>query len=257
MNKLITTNEGGFPLKMDDFKWMQDGSIEVMKSLISPYLDDGEETMILSGFKSIDFNFNFNIMTITGGYVYHKGEIYPFAGSSYHTLFIGPQPANYLNFSHDFDNQGLKTFKNGDQHEAYQLGICSFSRTANPSPGAINLDNIRRIEDVIKEWSASKFIPEEVVNTGSNYDVYCMRDSSGIMHLNGTIEKSSTSEIQLLLELPTKFKPTRICSFVVDSGNNNPLAKVRLLPNGKLMFLAFIESPSDPELFLNLNLSFY
>ena len=120
MKKLITTNEGGFPLVLDDLRWMTSGIYESLKAVCRALIPTGETGLILEGCELID-NGNNNYV-LSEGYVYFKTSTYEEICrvdaqqltliSPYTTPALMPYPIT--------DSAGAKVFYNGTTYNTYQ-----------------------------------------------------------------------------------------------------------------------------------------
>lgn len=117
MNKLITTHEGGFPLKMEDLEWMQNATKDLINMVLKPFIPEGQNIFPLAGLQ-LDGSGN-----LSEGVVWHDGEVfrtnavpYPAPGEvSGDTINI------YGKITEAFDADGVKVFKDGNQHEVYAI----------------------------------------------------------------------------------------------------------------------------------------
>lgn len=139
MNKLITTNTGGYPFVLDDLRFIDDGVREVLKSKFERFIDQGDPTD--KGFlvtNSIDLvvdsttkpapGFDGQAMEIMFAYI--KGEIYllpagnlPSGISPSAPCFVEPD------ISFTGSTPGQKVFENGSNVETYQIRRAKYTLT--------------------------------------------------------------------------------------------------------------------------------
>lgn len=74
---------GGHPLKVDDLALLQDGVIDALKGVCNG-LGTGNQAFILSGVVTSG-------LTISAGYIYFNGEVYPFDAQGIVALLLGQQ----------------------------------------------------------------------------------------------------------------------------------------------------------------------
>ena len=117
MNKLITTDTGGFPYVLDDIRWEQDayrGSFEALAKMIR---ESGTSDSILWGCEVTD---NTTTFDVAAGAVIIDGEIHQVAAvtgltkAASQTLYIAASTASY-------DAAGLKTFQDAATHNTYNI----------------------------------------------------------------------------------------------------------------------------------------
>lgn len=111
MNKLLTQVNGGWPLKLDDIRWMDESIRESFKAVFAMFPQD--RVIVLSGL-GIPSGVN---NTVPAGYVYYAGEIYVVDETD-----IGP----YTNIIWDFTTElsatsGQKTLQSGTDFDAHEI----------------------------------------------------------------------------------------------------------------------------------------
>lgn len=120
MNKLKTTDVGGFPFKLDDLRWQFGAYEETFKALMSGYGLSSTSVVILGGCARSIVG---GTVTIASGYVYINGEIYLVPTHSY----AAPSPGQreYWQISESYDPAGAKTFQNTTVHDTYAIRTAS------------------------------------------------------------------------------------------------------------------------------------
>jgi hypothetical protein len=111
MNKLLTQVNGGWPLKLDDIRWMDESIRESFKAVFAMFPQD--RVIVLSGL-GIPSGVN---NTVPAGYVYYAGEIYVVDETDIGT---------YTNIIWDFtpemsSTSGQKTLQSGTDFEAHEI----------------------------------------------------------------------------------------------------------------------------------------
>lgn len=120
MNKLLTQVNGGWPLKLDDIRWIDESIRESFKAVFAMFPQD--RVIVLSGL-GIPSGVN---NTVPAGHVYFAGEIYLVDETD-----IGP----YTNIIWDFTPElsatsGQKTLQSGASFEAHQIRKAKLLATA-------------------------------------------------------------------------------------------------------------------------------
>lgn len=114
MNKLNTLNNGGFPLTLDDFKFIDD-SVRLALDDLGKALS-GISTAKLYGCAIISHG---SYIEITEGAILHNGEVfhvYP------HIMPVtGIISQYYWNFISSYDPSGSKVFFDGNTHQVYEI----------------------------------------------------------------------------------------------------------------------------------------
>jgi len=126
MNRLKTTDIGGFPLRLDDFRWLNDAQLETFKGTIKSLIGDANYC-ILYGCLIADTKQN-NIWTCSEGFVYFADEI--FYVPAHQVTFS----SDYLFFAPDVSYQspeGLKTFQDANTHETYEYRRAKLNSAAS------------------------------------------------------------------------------------------------------------------------------
>lgn len=260
MNKLVTTNDGGFPLKMDDFKWMQDATREALKGLISSYLDSSG-VLILSGLEKTNIPFPLGSYEYREGYVFINGEVCYVPGLTMSYLVVGADA--YLIPVTSFDPAGIRMFKDASSHDTYQINTAKIIITANPPANAILLSSINRIEDVVYEWMNNKIIPSSellnitIPNTGLIPGTYILKgsvDFSKYKRLSGRVYCEDIQVGDTIAQLPPDYYPneTLMLGVIGYSGADSVQLRVELNQLGKLICRDFL-SPQMSAFILSLD----
>lgn len=114
MNKLLTTNNGGHPLELDDFRWWQDGNAEAFKALAKVFGD----SFIISGF--VASGIGTNNTTWTAGYVVLDGEVCKVDASAA-PIDTSANTYIYVELAVSYDATGLESFENNVQVDTYEI----------------------------------------------------------------------------------------------------------------------------------------
>lgn len=116
MNKFITTDVGGLPIVLDDFRFIDDSVREAFFGIVTAWGVTNEESYILSG---CEITLGVNI-SVAAGYVVIQGEVYKFNAQSITGSAPSGEEVTFVP-STAFDSAGNKTFDSGGTFDTYQL----------------------------------------------------------------------------------------------------------------------------------------
>lgn len=140
MNKLDNTDEtGGYPLVMDDFRWMQDAYLDGFKALtkfIHDYSSGGTPLnfMLLTNDPNLVIDAS-NSWTFPETYCVIAGEIYKIPAT---VLSSSPASGEYYTVSvaTSYDSNGTKTFDDGGVHETHLIRTAQLTKETFPAIGS-------------------------------------------------------------------------------------------------------------------------
>jgi hypothetical protein len=135
MNKLITTNTGGFPFKSDDLRFVDNAIREGLNGLLSSLMMNFPSA-VLGGCYIADLGSAYRIYE---GYIFYNHEIWYVPQHDLtkvvgQTLYFCPELT--------WDAAGSKTFKSGDVHDTYQVRRMKLYYYASPPSAGFTLDSI-------------------------------------------------------------------------------------------------------------------
>lgn len=125
LQRLITTDNGGFPLVLDDIRWLEGGIYYAIRQ----FADDvksgtgvGLNGGVISGCQSVVTVVGPpNIITISAGLVVINGELYHFAGGTFQSPIAGGSSVYLTPKSpQTFDSAGNKQFQSGVSYDTYE-----------------------------------------------------------------------------------------------------------------------------------------
>ena len=116
MNKFTTTDVGGLPIVLDDFRFIDDSVREAFFGIVTAWGVTNEESYILSG---CEITLGVNI-SVAAGYVVIQGEVYKFNAQSITGTAPSGEEVTFVP-STAFDSAGNKTFDSGGTFDTYQL----------------------------------------------------------------------------------------------------------------------------------------
>jgi len=128
MNRLKTTDIGGFPLRLDDFRWIDEAERETFLGVIKTLIG-AQNNCILYGCEVVDSEQG-DVWECTDGFVFFNDEIYYVAAHN----VVHDNNVLYFGEDIDYDSDGYKVFENTDEHQAYEIRRAKlFSGTTAPS----------------------------------------------------------------------------------------------------------------------------
>lgn len=210
MNKLITTPNGGFPLRSNDFRFIDESVRDAFKGIVSMLYSGSvmnNEAVILSGCE----------LTHLGGASYNRsegfisigGEICYFPGQTYANVFGFPK---YFTIDVTNDPAGTKIFFDGVTRETYQIRVAKIVASSGIVPtGYTNVTQIKTAIEVLAE----KLSDTEWLDLPDSLDEYpsefgpakYMKDALGFVHLKGHFTAEDPSPDSTIGNLPNGFKP--------------------------------------------------
>ena len=123
MNKLTTINNGGFPVFLDDLRWVENANFIAFKGVLSMLGSDAFNVIVLSGcVRSVVGS----TVSFSTGYVVMNGEIFFVPAHSF-----TDDSFEYWTITESFDANGDKTFFNAVTNQTYLI------RTATGGGGSI------------------------------------------------------------------------------------------------------------------------
>jgi len=173
MNKFITTDVGGLPIVLDDFRFIDDSVREAFFGIVTAWGVANEESYILSG---CEITLGVNI-SVAAGYVVIQGEVYKFNAQSITGTAPSGEEVTFVP-STAFDSAGNKTFDSGGTFDTYQL------RTAALQYNIIAATNFKlfaalTIHEKIAEASAPYLGAWTTINLNGSTDVVQNTFASG------------------------------------------------------------------------------
>jgi len=145
MNKLKTTDVGGFPVFLEDLRFLQDSQLEALKGVISPFGIAETDAIILSG---IVRSIVGSDVEYTEGYVAYGGEVFHFPAQTYPIPSGGEEEYFLIDVTNDPD--GLKVFENAVEYDTYELRKGKMVKSVTLPSGGIILSSLKQFYDVIR-----------------------------------------------------------------------------------------------------------
>jgi len=218
MNILKTTDNGGFPLVLDDFRWIDAGYREAFKALMSPFGITGSQAVILKGCVRTVAS---GTVSITSGYVSIGGEICVFDAQSY------PEPGGgqfeYFELELSFDPAGEKVFQSTLNYDTYQYRKAKITVSSTLPPDHTEISMTPNIFQIIRQkinmdgWQNLLTYIDTEYSTGT-HAIDFKKDTGEFVHFQGTkfIEDPSVGEVDILVgTLPEGYRPLVKKTFVL------------------------------------------
>jgi len=135
MDKLFTTNTGGFPLKSDDLRFMDASYRDAFKALLKGLLGSYANGVII-GCRVEDDG---PVVYVHEGYIAYQDEIWYVPD---HTVTIVSGQTMYFYPELTWDAAGSKIFQSTDVYDTYQVRRMKLNFSASPPGDAMLYDNI-------------------------------------------------------------------------------------------------------------------
>lgn len=243
MKHLITTNDGGFPLVLDDFRWMQSNVEEIIPLIHSAICGATPNEVIV--YNPFSITVDGTTTTVGEGAVFINGELMNVPSHS----FDNSQAYKWWSVSDYYDPSGLKQFQNSSIHEAYLIRYAQITSGATLPIGAIPYTgNEDTLISKIKArlgltpntiWLTLPDCPYEVVDSAGSPMYYI--DELGFVHFKGayTVETPSSGN-KLIGTLPVG--PNADIQFPYIHGSNGDSSvsyyMFRILTSGEIRNVA-------------------
>ncbi len=146
MNNFKTDYDGGLPLVLDDFRWIDEGYRKAFYGIMSAFGVTDQETFILSGCTR---SVSSGTVSITEGYVSIGGEVCYVPPHSYSEPGGGDVEFWVVDLS--FDSAGLKTFQNSSLNNAYEVRSAVVSVGSVVPPGSTSYGDTKTIFQIMAE----------------------------------------------------------------------------------------------------------
>jgi len=240
MNTLKTTDNGGFPLTLNDFRWIDNGIREAFKGLMSGYGVTDSEAVIISG---CERTVTSGTVSIAAGFISISGEICIVPAHTYPEPSVGQ--FEYWDLYTYFDSEGYKVFQSTLDFNTYQ-GRAAKVTVASSIPAGYteyadtkNIFQITRIKINTDSW-------HNLVDTTNGIDTWSIefkKDSSEFVHLRGfRYEEDPVDGLQdlLIATLPVGYRPEVEKEFILGqkTGSGGDIDNISgvILTNGEIRF---------------------
>ena len=223
MNLLKTTDNGGFPLMLNDFRWIDQGYREAFKAMMSGYGVDDSTAVIISGCERTVAS---GTVTIAAGFISIGGEICLVPSHTYPEPTIGQ--VEYWDLFNTFDPNGLKVFQSTLDYDTYQVRVGKIT-VASALPAGYttysdtkNIFQITRVKINTDSWHNMLTDTDDFLN---EYAIDFKKDSSEFVHFRGFkfYEDPTPGAVnELIGTLPVGYRPEVKKEFVICSKTDSP-----------------------------------
>lgn len=145
MNRLKTSDQGGFPLRLDDLRWMDNAYKEAFKGIMSSFGVIDQKVILLSG---CERTVNNNMITISSGFISIAGEIYAVSEQTYNNPISSLE---YWEVNVQYDAAGLKQFLDNTTHETYEIRTARIAVGPSVPQGSTEYSAMETIYDIINK----------------------------------------------------------------------------------------------------------
>lgn len=243
MNKLITSNTGGFPLVLDDLRFIDEAIRESFSAVFKSFMQNEDienVALIVHGCeKSVTGTFPTLTNTYSPGIVVLNGESLLFPG----LVVSGVDLPRRWAVETTFDPSGDKIFKNGDTESTYQIrraklepALLSTQFLYNESK-RINDQILRSVKSFNSEWNVipSSLYQDPFVEGEPKY----MRDALGFVHLGGVANYGYYIADQVIGVLPVGYRPLVVVQQRIDASSDTVIgnALIRIETDGTIHFV--------------------
>lgn len=241
MNIFKTNYNGGLPLVLDDFRWIDSGYRQAFRGIMSAFGVTDQYTFIISG---CERTVNAAVVTIAEGYVSIGGEICYVPEHNY------SEPTGvtveFWTILSSYDATGSKVFQNSSVNDAYEIRTGKISVASSVPSGSTSFEDTKTIHELIHEKlpvdSWHNVLTENITTAdflNGIYKIDCKKDLSGFVHLRGLkhIEDQTAGVADdLITTLPVGYRPIVQKQFVIGViiGTEVGMNIVDILTNGEV-----------------------
>lgn len=189
MNNFKTTDLGGLPLKLNDFRYIHSGIVEIFKGVMSSYGITDSTAIILSGCEKV---LDAGNTIILEGYVSIGGEVCYVPTHSYTDPVSGE--FEYWMINVDYDSAGTKTFQNLSINETYEVRTGKVQKsTIVPAGFTVYDDALTLFEAIRPKLNIGEPITLTLEpNINVNQPFTAFKSIDGIVSFEGSIALNTT-----------------------------------------------------------------
>lgn len=233
MNKLKTDITGGFPIKLDDFRWTDNAYRSAFTGMISGFGITDNEAVILSG---CDRSLTGGTVTISEGYVSIGGEICYVPEHSYTEPTGGD--VEYWDIDVSYDTAGLKMFQSTVSHDTYEQRIGKIIVASSTPAGYTEYNLAKDIFEIIRikiNTGVWNVFTNQVIPGVGTFTTKYKKLPTEFVHFSGIFyyEDPGIGSIDLLIgTLPVGYRPVAEKRFMVSTGNSAGTVYISILTIG-------------------------
>lgn len=230
MNNFKTTDNGGLPFVLDDFRWIDAGYREAFKGIMSAYGVADSTAVIISGCARTVAS---GTVTIAEGFVSLGGEI------CYVPLHTYAEPSGgqveYFDLIVTYDPLGNKPFQSTVNYNTYEKRACKITVASSVPAGYTSYADAKNVFQLIRSginYTTWQTLSTQVLPSAGvpgTYITTFKRDNSEFVHLSGTyyIEDAGTGAINVLVAtLPIGYRPAQNKIFMIANQANSTTGEV-------------------------------
>jgi hypothetical protein len=206
MNRINTNYNGGFPLNLNDLRFTDDAVRLAFKDILRGFA--GNTPVVIFGCEATPIEPEGH--TISEGAIFYQGEIWHVDEHTIGEYGDAPDWAFYLTY----DETGNKIFKDGIQHNTYELRKAKQYGLNGQPAGTIyttSANNVKLIKDIFlgNAWANPTLGANTTIISGS---ALLLGKTINRVTLQGQIRNSYISGNALALTLPVGFRPATALS---------------------------------------------
>lgn len=228
MNKLVTSINGGFPLNLDDIRFVQDSIREVIKGISSTCLIKNQRMRILSGCTTStgpqgQLIYSEGFILLDDEIFYHPGTTFPSVGVFHY----------FVEITSSYDPAGQKIFQDTQVHDTYELRIIKISRDILPPTSAPLLtpsSYINEYASISINYPTQPPLNGRIASCCKGYDNIVQFD--GVCMITNVPE--ITSNMTLIGTLPEGFRPAITVIFLLNQLSPFTSVTMSINPNGNI-----------------------
>jgi len=200
MNKLDTNNNGGFPLTLNDFRFIDDSVRLALYDICGAFGITG--AVILYGCQVQQQG---NYMVVSEGAILNNGEIWHVFPHNF-SIPNGFNEAPYWNFIEQNDPAGSKVFFDGVTHQVYKVRKATGSAVPDPAAiTSIQMDGLSRLPDLSESVADLTLAPGAVPSNNAYREIVLKRGRMANLELSVYCPINGTT---LLATIPDGYRPT-------------------------------------------------
>jgi hypothetical protein len=262
MNRFNTTNNGGLPILLDDFRFMDSATREAIRGMFSAFSNMTQaDSFIISGCVITGTI----TRTCSAGFIFFEGEICYVEAHTLPTLTVGQ--SWYWGIVETVDSSGTRIMRDTTVADCYILRRAKvFGGTPPVSFMAVDSSTYStpRLHDKLvdsiqitnyfaeknkEEWrsvgtSGNPAFQSSWVNVGSfGHDLQFKADGMGNIIIRGYIQGGLVGPANTIFTLPAGYIPSENMSFLLDctdGGSTNTPVRLVIYSDGRVVAHSFI-----------------
>lgn len=224
MNNFKTTDNGGLPFVLDDFRWIDSGYREAFKGIMSAYGVADSTAVIISGCARTVAS---GTVTIAEGFVSLGGEICYVPTHTYAEPTGGQ--VEYFDLNVTYDPVGNKPFQSTSNFDTYEKRACKITVASSVPAGYTLYSDAKTIFQLIRvginldTWHTLTAQTLPTVTIPGTYQSQYKKDSSEFVHLSGKwyVEDVGVGAVnELITTLPLGYRPSQNKMYAVANEAN-------------------------------------